>query len=403
MKTTFLGLLVGGLALASASPALAAPVTVKLRIEGKTSTLYEGTVTTDVAPLQFTSGADQAPHTCDGTAPYGSASTPVPTRGAAISVAARTAPFAMEGSFSSYGASFTTIAGEDVSWDSGTSSYLAEYKNGTLASVGACGDPIQNGDDVLFAWGTGSESVLALSGPATAAPGQDVALTVTQEDTHAPVAGAQVGGQTSAADGTVHVSFADGGPHALKAAKAGAIRSNAATVCITDGHDGFCGTTAPGITTTTTTTPTPIPQPVPCTTTGDDGRCGSPDQRAAYGFITSTTEGKHYKKGAGPRQLSGRVDDEPSGIKDVELRLTRNDRGRCATYDGARERLVTMKRCGASRGRWFTVGTRADWTYLLPAKLPRGRYVLDVRVSDNAGNQDATLARGRNRMVFFVA
>jgi hypothetical protein len=62
-----------------------------------------------------------------------------------------------------------------------------------------------------------------------------------------------------------------------------------------------------------------------------------------------------------------------------------------------------MKRCGATHGTWFSVGSRADWRYLLPAKLGRGRYVLDLRVVDGKGNADTKLARGRNRVVFTVA
>jgi hypothetical protein len=54
------------------------------------------------------------------------------------------------------------------------------------------------------------------------------------------------------------------------------------------------------------------------------------------------------------------------------------------------------------RGRWFAVGDRAQWSYLLPARLGRGRWVLDVEVTDRTGRRDTTLQRGRNRVVFFV-
>ena len=49
----------------------------------------------------------------------------------------------------------------------------------------------------------------------------------------------------------------------------------------------------------------------------------------------------------------------------------------------------------------FSIGDRADWSYLLPKRLGKGRYVLDVIAVDKLGNRDA-LARGRNRVVFFV-
>jgi hypothetical protein len=115
------------------------------------------------------------------------------------------------------------------------------------------------------------------------------------------------------------------------------------------------------------------------------------------------TEGKKYKKGAGPRELSGKVAADGSGLADVRLRLTRNDRGACSTYDGKTEKFKAMKKCGATRGVWFSVGDKAAFTYLLPSKLGRGRYVLDVQVVDKAGNTTQQLARGTSRVVFTVA
>jgi hypothetical protein len=396
MTHKILGLLVAGLLLGAPASASAAPATVDLRVEGHTTTLYEGKVTTDVGPFAFTAGADQSEHACDGTGSSGATTTPSPTRGAALTVAARTAPFAMAGSWGTYGASIASIAGENVQYDSATSSYLVEYKNGVAASYGACGDPIQNGDDVVFAWGSGSDPVLKLVAPATVAPGADARLTVTQEGSGAPVAGAAVGGQTSAADGTAHVSFTDRGPHVLKATKNGTIRSNTATVCVTDGSDGYCGSTAPGA------APAPA-TPAPCTTTGDDGLCGSPDHRAPLGaFAASLGEGKHFAKGKGPRELTGHVASDPSGIADIRLRVTGNDHGRCTTYDATKELLTRLKRCGAGRGSWFSVGTSQDFRYLLPARLGGGRWVLDLQVVDKAGNR-TTPARGTSRVVFTVA
>src|SRR4051812_22931256 len=86
MPHRLLAVLVGGLLLAFALPALAAaaPVTVNLRIEGKTRTLYQGTVTTDVGPVDVGDGT--GPHACDGTP---GVATPAPTRGNAIITAAR--------------------------------------------------------------------------------------------------------------------------------------------------------------------------------------------------------------------------------------------------------------------------------------------------------------------------
>jgi hypothetical protein len=56
-------------------------------------------------------------------------------------------------------------------------------------------------------------------------------------------------------------------------------------------------------------------------------------------------------------------------------------------------------RCG--RGPYFAIGDRADWSYLLPRALERGRYVLDAVAIDGAGNR-TPLARGTSRVVFTV-
>jgi hypothetical protein len=369
----------------AATPAVAAPVTVNLRIEGPTRTLFEGPVTTDVRPFQFT--GDPVSHECDGMPPAGTSSVPVPTRGAAIAAAAQSTPFSMTGTFNMQfqSPSFTEIAGENVSTAPG---FLGEYKNGQFAQFGACGDPISNGDDVLFAYGTGSEPLLKLTGPSTATLGQPVTLHVTDQGTGAAVGGAIVAGQTSGADGAVVVGpFSTPGNQDLKATKPGAIRSNRLQVCVTTGSDGACGTTAASA----------------CATTGDDGLCGTQDKRPPRGKILSIREGQRFGKGKGPRSLSGIVTPDPSGIADVRLRLTRNDKGRCQTFDGRSERLVALKRCGARRGKWFSAGDREQWSYLLPARLGSGRYVLDLQVRDRAGNVDTLLQRTRTRVVFTVS
>ena len=116
----FLSGLAAGVALLIAAPgALAAPVTVDLRIEGPSRTLFEGPVTTDVRTFRFT--GDPVSHRCDGTAAenHGTSPTPMPTRGAAVAVAAEQTPFAIRGDwFDSLGSpSFSEIDGESVAFD----------------------------------------------------------------------------------------------------------------------------------------------------------------------------------------------------------------------------------------------------------------------------------------------
>ena len=246
---------------------------------------------------------------------------------------------------------------------------------------------------------------LQLQAPATAAPGGAVGVTVTESQTDintgvttiVPSDGATVaaGAQQATTDSAGHaaLTLSDRGATTITATKGTRVDDSAVT-CVSDGNDGFCGTTKPG---------EPAPPVPPCVHNGDDGLCGTPDHKATYGFIKSIREHQHFRKGHGPRELKGTSDPDVSGLKDVQLRLTRTDRGSCSTFSGAKLRFAPMKHCGARRGTWFSVGSKADWSYLLPKALGRGRYVLDLRTVDGAGNADTTLARTRNRVVFFVA
>ena len=100
-----------------------------------------------------------------------------------------------------------------------------------------------------------------------------------------------------------------------------------------------------------------------------------------------------------PRLIHIAVAESGSGVRTVKLRLTRRVGERCFSYSGKRERFIGAK-CGT--GFFFTVSDRADFTYLLPARLPRGHYVLDVSAIDRSFNRDSVGDRGRNRSVFDV-
>ncbi len=82
--------------------------------------------------------------------------------------------------------------------------------------------------------------------------------------------------------------------------------------------------------------------------------------------------------------------------------------GKCWTYRDTTERFKRHE-CG---GKWyFRIGDRAEWSYLLPRKLPKGRYTIGVMAVDKAFNESRTtvedprpvrrallpLARGRPR------
>jgi hypothetical protein len=356
MKTRSRAGLVAGVLAAALLPTAPAhaDVTVNLRIEGPTKTLFEGPVTTGVRPFRFTGGVA---HQCDATTTGGTSPTPVPTRGAAIAEASERAPFTTAGDwFDAYGPSFTSIAGESVVFDPNTNRFLAEYKNGTPAMVGACADPISPGDDVLFAYGDLSEPLLELTGPARARLGSSVTVQVTDASTQATIAGATVGGHQTDANGKAVLGpLTTRGVNAFKATKPGAIRSNRVSVCATDGADGACGTLV----------------------------ASPPDTIAPLAAIDGIRDGRRFSRRHGPRELHGTTTADPSGLFAVKIRLTRKLGGTCWYFSGTRERFL-KRTCGKSYA--FKVADQPTWSYLLPRRLPRGRYVLETYAIDKAFN-----------------
>ena len=355
--------LAAGLAMLAAAPgALAAPVTVDLRIEGLNRTLFEGPVTTDVRTFHFTDDARQ--HQCDGTT-TGPSPSPVPTRGAALVTAAEQTPFTLRGSWDDqFGATINEVAGENVAFNGTTQRFLVEYKNGQAAQVGACGDAINAGDRVLFAYGRFEDRPLALTGPASVRPGETATVKVTDAGNGSAISGAVVRGARTGADGMAVVGpFTQRGDQDLKAVKAGTVRSNRLRICVSDGSDGLCGNTAAGA----PSTPAPRDTVAPRTT-------------------LNLRNGAVFSRRRAPRLLRGTVTADPSGLLAVKLRLTRRVGKRCSYFSGSRERFRPV-RCG--RGSFFKIGDQAGWSYLLPKRLGRGRYVLEAKAVDGAFNRGA--------------
>ena len=127
---------------------------------------------------------------------------------------------------------------------------------------------------------------------------------------------------------------------------------------------------------------------------------GSVDRTAPRARLISPRHGHTYRRARfAPRLIRIATNERGSGVRTVKLRLTRRVGDRCWSYSGRRERFIGQ-RCG--EGFFFTVSDRGDVEYLLPEKLPRGHYVLDVVAIDKALNRDGVRERGRNRSVFDV-
>ena len=359
------GLVAGFFALAAA-PAIAAPANVTVRVEGANVTRVESVrVATTAAPVS------KAGHDCSGT-----------SAGGALDRA--TAGDWQAGYFDGLGHFVQTIKSETPAGDD----YWSVWVNHKAAAAGACATELQEGDEVLYfvdrCTFDGNDcsndpvEPLGLTAPTGATTGATGDVSVVRYDSGGkaiPVAGAKVSGPgieaTTDAAGKATVTFPAAGTVRLQATKAGLVRSETRDVVVS----------APGGT-----------QRVP----ESPGAIIPVDKTAPKATLAGFKD--HQVFTSGPRELRGSFAPDQSGIRTVKLRLTKRDHGKCWYFSGKSERFRGT-RCG--RGPYFSIGDRADWSYLLPARLGRGRYVLDAVAIDGAGNR-TPLQRGSTRVVFTV-
>jgi hypothetical protein len=358
--------------LSACAPAVAAPVTVQVRVEGSASTLFEGPITTDGKPIDKGGG----PHPCDGTTnPTTPPTPPGPTMTAALDDASLAAGFAWEASWFDFGDFFITKIGTDA----GTaSSFWGTVLNYEPTSLGGCWQQVRQGDDLVFAFGdVYTQPLLKLSGPQAASVGQWVAYTVTDAKTGSPVRSAVVAGRRTSAAGEARILFDSPGVKRLKADAPNMIRSSTLTVCVASATGGDCG----------------LPVQL-----GSQQNAATVDRVAPSARIKGPRNGKRYVRG--PRLLRGTASDGQSGVRTVQLSLRRRAGRRCSQWSARSERFVG-KSC--RKKAFFDAGAGPNWSYLLPDPLPRGRYVVDVKAVDRAGNSQSRFVRGRTRVVFRVA
>jgi hypothetical protein len=361
MKLTVIAGTVAGL-LALTAPAYAAP-TVTVRVEGANATLLERTTVT----LGSGNGSPCEPDTA----------------GAALDAATKGNWDRQE--------FVSTILGETHSF--ADNDYWAEWVDkgsGYKRGGGLCADHLSEGDEVLLLVDLSPPPSYAptvfpldIEGlPASATVGSDVTVSVveyrsatgsTGEGERTPVAGATVTGGaapvTTGADGKATVRLDSAGVAVLKATKSGDAPSAGERVQMLT------------ISCACIMTLNPLQN--------------VPDRAAPVAKLSGFAD--HQVFTTGPRELKGSFSDA-SGVKSVKLRLARRAGGQCWYFSGKMERF---RRSGCGKEKYFAIGDRADWTYLLPARLEKGRYVLDAVAIDGAGNR-TPLARGTTRVVFTV-
>ncbi|MFI9012077.1 hypothetical protein ACIGNX_33040 [Actinosynnema sp. NPDC053489] len=230
-----LSALLGAVAVTVASAAVAAPAqaapaaadtsahgtVVRLRVEGRSGTIFEAPVFTTPHDVTTPSGGT---HHCDGTN-NGTNPTPGPTATGALDDGARLGGFTFDGT---YWASFddffiTRVAGDEQT----ATEFWGILLNKEFTPVGGCQQQVAFGDEVLFAFDAFSKShVLSLSGPAVARVGKPATYKVVDASSGAPIAGATVNGATTDANGEVTLTHTAVGAVRVKADRADSIRSN---------------------------------------------------------------------------------------------------------------------------------------------------------------------------------
>lgn len=307
-----------------------------------------------------------------------------------------------EGKFEGLGYSIETIEGESHAFGSGF--FWEMWVNHESSEKGACEAEPGNDAEVLFypCSESASEcpSPLGIEAPASANVGESVTVNVKKYSAKGEpsnVAGATLTGAAEEAktnsSGTATLRFSSAREAAVHVSAPELVRTET-TICVHDGNDGTCGTTAPTTSSNSTSTTSAS------ATGGVAGFAKSAPYSGPYALVAKATgliEGHTYGRANAPRVLSGRILTH-SAVSSISLQLRRQYKGRCYAYSGTRERFVSA-RCG--HGGYFKVSSSDSYSYLLPAALAPGRYVLDILATDAAGNH-TTLARGTSRIVFYV-
>ena len=224
-RTGTLAVLTAALALSPAA-AEAAPVKVKVRVEGATRTLFEGAVTTEAHQVDGSDGTGG--HTCDGT---NDGANPMPgaTATGALDDAGKLGNFSWQGAWTP---SFSDFNMNKIGPDAATSSkFWGVAVQWKPLEVGGCQFKVSPGEEVLWAYDMFSaRHILRLTGPRRVRAGRRVTLKVVDGQTGTPVRGAKVGGRKTNGGGIVRLRLRNAGTKRLKATAPKSVRSNQVSV-----------------------------------------------------------------------------------------------------------------------------------------------------------------------------
>lgn len=237
---------IGAVALPSA--AIAAPVTVNVRVEGASQTLFEGPVTTYGHEITSASGGT---HPCDGTN-NGANPTPGGTTTTALVDALYTVSTPWDGTFDPQ---FDDYDISSIGPDAQTATeFWGLLDNWRFTPVPGCQFEPSANDQVLWAYNafTATAFLRLTASATTVAPGQPTTVQVTDGSSGTVISGAVVApvstdpvtdyetvessdpsAVTTDASGNATLSWSTPGWKRVKAIKANAIRSNRLDICVT--------------------------------------------------------------------------------------------------------------------------------------------------------------------------
>jgi hypothetical protein len=389
MLPALAGVLVSLLSLSGT--ALAVPVTVNLRVESSSSTLFEGPVSTEaILPPGITTKSSPTAEPCDvkDNGSNGGFGTAAATPTAALHDAATAQGLAFDATWSTSFNDFeVTQVGTDInggeaegfpSWG-----YAVNY---TTANVGGCQFQLAPGSEVLWAYNYFNlKHLLSLSGPSNVTVGVPFTVHVTDGQTGEAISGASIGqlangvtsvgspSPTTNAAGNATVTLTQAVAVTLKATQSESVRSNGLAVSVANTACGCVGV---------------APTPLPLITKPDVAK------------VAGVENGHVYSRRHAPRVLTGIVKVPAGGtLRQVRIRLERRYHGHCWDFSGSRVRFVHARKCGSAS--FFSVGGSESFSYLLPARLPKGRYVFDIEGVDSAGHV-TKLVSGVSHVVFRV-
>jgi hypothetical protein len=389
------------LLLSLSASALAAPITVNLRVEGSTKTLFEGPITTEGGTIETPSS--KGPHPCNyaengpssekGTAKNENGGNVSGTPTTALRAAALASGLAFDAKWYGSGTGgegnpgdfFVTQVGSDVNEEVEPYASWGYAVNDTTAPVGGCQIALAPGNEVLWAYNYFNQKhLLSLSGPSSATSGTPFTVHVTDGQTGEPLEKASIGQLISGvastnssspitdANGNATVTLTQLGTTTLKATRTESVRSNGLAVNVVPPSACACI----GI--------SPIIPPL------------TPDMAEVAGI----KNGHIYSRRSALRLLAGVVKVPPGGtLRQVRISLERRYHGRCFDFSGSRESFVRTKKCGFAP--FFSVGGSESFSYLLPARLPKGSYTYDIEAINSAG-QATKLVSGVSHVVFQV-